>query len=233
VPGVRITNRTQNSPSHSTGTQVTVLDPLFSAVRRRARRARRAYMYGAGQQVLQEKALLAPPVGQFEGCADPVRARIHKTQCANAAAAATRQHCGVATLSQTRPGPTYHPAAQTRAYSPISVPAACDAPQRRPPGSRSHSRCPSGQGAVRPDGCHPSTSPDRRREPASQPARRSRSLSRVRTRALPWALPPTPKPKAHRMSSSQVGRQVAREAQLSVTLHPMQLSDSPCCGMPR
>jgi hypothetical protein len=76
-------------------------------------------MYGAGQQVLQEKALLAPPVGQFEGCADPVRARIHKTQCANAAAAATRQHCGVATLSQTRPGPTYHPAAQTRAYSPI------------------------------------------------------------------------------------------------------------------
>ena len=73
----------------------------------------------AQQRVLREKALLAPPIAQFVGCADPVRARIHKTQCANAAAAATRQHCGVATLSQTRPGPTYLPTTQTRAYSPI------------------------------------------------------------------------------------------------------------------
>ena len=136
---------------------------------------------------------------------------------------------------QTRPGPTYLPTTQTRAYSPI--------------GSR-RMRCASAETArfevalSLPERAR--SSPPRRLPPfnvarpasrASQPARRSRSLSRVRTRALPWALPPTPKPKAHRMSSSQVGRQVAREdvKELSVTLHPMamQLSDSPCCGMPR
>ena len=36
----------------------------------------------AQQRMLQEKALLAPPVAQFVGCADPVRARILKTLCA-------------------------------------------------------------------------------------------------------------------------------------------------------
>ena len=60
--------------------------------------------------------------------------------------------------TQTRPGPTLR-----------SVPAAFGACQRRPPGSRSQSRCPSGQEAVRPDGCHPSIT------------RHSRSLSRVRS----------------------------------------------------
>ena len=60
--------------------------------------------------------------------------------------------------TQTRPGPTLR-----------SVPAAFGACQRRPPGSRSQSRCPSGQEAVRPDGCHPSIT------------RHSRSLFRVRS----------------------------------------------------
>ena len=71
--------------------------------------------------------------------------------------------------TRTRPGPT---ALLPRHGCTVrSDPSTCGVLQRRPPGSRSQSRCPSGQGAVRPDGCHPSIT------------RRSRSRSCVRRRS--------------------------------------------------
>ena len=57
--------------------------------------------------------------------------------------------------AQMRPGPTTQ--LPRHGCTVRSEPATCGVLQRRPPGSRSHSRCPSEQGAVRPGG-HPSIS---------------------------------------------------------------------------
>ena len=57
--------------------------------------------------------------------------------------------------AQTRPGPTTQ--LPRHGCTVRSEPATCGVLQRRPPGSRSHLRCPSEQGAVRPGG-HPSIS---------------------------------------------------------------------------
>jgi hypothetical protein len=73
----------------------------------------------AQQQVLREKALLAPPVAQFVGSADPVRARILKTQSAAPMPPRLPPIDSIAEYQHSDAPWAYRPAAQTRVYSPI------------------------------------------------------------------------------------------------------------------
>ena len=73
----------------------------------------------AQQRVLREKALLAPPIDQFVGCADPVRARILKTQCAAPMPPPLPPIDSIAEYQRSDAPLAYRPAAQTRVYSPI------------------------------------------------------------------------------------------------------------------
>lgn len=75
----------------------------------------------AQQRVLREKARLAPPVFQFAGSADPVRARILKTQCATPRPNALPPIDSIAEYQNSDAPWAHHPAAQTRVYSPIGT----------------------------------------------------------------------------------------------------------------
>jgi len=75
----------------------------------------------AQQRALREKARLAPPLVQFAGSADPVRARILKTQCATPRPNVLPPIDSIAEYQRSDAPWAHHPAAQTRVYSPIGT----------------------------------------------------------------------------------------------------------------